>query len=255
MKFNKKTLNKSLNIPGPTKKSFTNNRNQNVILSEEQFDRLSGILNESNYKGIVKTIGVTNKLIRESITREGLVLEQGQYNRNPGVAAGEGLEVVLDGFKKAYDMIKDSETRKKLANSITKLGNFMSTTAELMQSGAPGGHAVRHTDEITDEMPYPEFDLDEAVKPDFLDLDKDGDKEESMKKAAGEIEEGGMACESCGEVHEGDCGDTEEEGGFNQDKLEFGGFGLSESKKMSEKELIQEDIKKMKKVIKPVQRI
>ena len=68
MKFNKKTLNKSLNIPGPTKKSFTNNRKQNVILSEEQFDRLSGILNESNYKDIVKSIGVANKLIRESRT-------------------------------------------------------------------------------------------------------------------------------------------------------------------------------------------
>ena len=136
MKFNKKTLNKSLNIPGPTKKSFTNNRKQNVILSEEQFDRLSGILNESNYKDIVKSIGVANKLIRESITREGLdlnvfdysktILEQGQYDRNPGVAAGEGIENVLNGIKKAYDMIKDSETRKKLANSITKLGNFMS---------------------------------------------------------------------------------------------------------------------------------
>ena len=61
MKFNKKTVNKSLNIPGPTKKSFTNNRKQNVILSEEQFDRLSGILNESNYNEIIKTIEVANQ--------------------------------------------------------------------------------------------------------------------------------------------------------------------------------------------------
>jgi hypothetical protein len=32
-------------------------------------------------------------------------------------------------------------------------------------------------------------DLEEAAKPDFLDLDKDGDKEESMKKAAEDAEE------------------------------------------------------------------
>ena len=32
-------------------------------------------------------------------------------------------------------------------------------------------------------------ELEEAAKPDFLDLDKDGDKEESMKKAAEEAEE------------------------------------------------------------------
>ena len=251
MKFNKKTLNKSLNIPGPTKKSFTNNRKQNVILSEEQFDRLSGILNESNYKDIVKSIGVANKLIRESITREGLdlnvfdysktILEQGQYDRNPGVAAGEGIENVLNGIKKAYDMIKDSETRKKLANSITKLGNFMSISAELIGSGA-SQKAPRSYDEVSDDMPYPE--LEEGVKPDFLDLDGDGDKKESMKKASKEIDE-------CGDMEDS----TEAEGGFNQDKFELGGFGFNESKEMSEKELIQEDIKKMKKVIKSVPRI
>jgi hypothetical protein len=34
-----------------------------------------------------------------------------------------------------------------------------------------------------------EEDLEEAAKPDFLDLDKDGDKEEPMKKAAEEAED------------------------------------------------------------------
>ena len=108
MKFNKKTLNKTLNIPGPIKKSFTKNKKQNVILSEEQFDRLSVILNENSYKEIGKIIKETNKLIRESITKEGLnlnisdysevILEQGMYDRNPGVAAGEGIENILNGI-------------------------------------------------------------------------------------------------------------------------------------------------------------
>jgi hypothetical protein len=34
-----------------------------------------------------------------------------------------------------------------------------------------------------------EEELEEAAKPDFLDLDKDGDKKEPMKKAAKEAEE------------------------------------------------------------------
>ena len=34
-----------------------------------------------------------------------------------------------------------------------------------------------------------EKELEEASKPDFLDLDKDGDKEESMKKAAEDAED------------------------------------------------------------------
>ena len=34
MKFNKKTLIESLNISGTNKKSFTENKKQNVILSE-----------------------------------------------------------------------------------------------------------------------------------------------------------------------------------------------------------------------------
>ena len=47
----------------------------------------------------------TNKLIRESSTKEGLnlnisdysevILEQGMYDRNPGIAAAEGLENVF----------------------------------------------------------------------------------------------------------------------------------------------------------------
>lgn len=39
---------------------------------------------------------------------------------------------------------------------------------------------------------YDKF-LEEGAKPDFLDLDKDGDKKESMKKAAKEVKEQNMA--------------------------------------------------------------
>jgi hypothetical protein len=47
----------------------------------------------------------------------------------------------------------------------------------------------------------------EDAKPDFLDLDNDGDTEEDMKDAANE----GAVCEECGEVHEGHCNSKHED--------------------------------------------
>tara|TARA_R110001583_G_scaffold325_8_gene2910 strand:+ start:188 stop:1099 length:912 start_codon:yes stop_codon:yes gene_type:complete len=303
MKFNKKTLAESITSELSGNKHFTSGKKQNVVITEAQLERLMSSNNEDNKKVVTETIEDVIKeayvLINQCIISEGIdsldmgnytLNEQGQYNRDPGVAAGEGLEVVIDGIKKAYEMVKDSDMRKKIENTLVKLNNFMTTTAELMQSGAPGGHAVRHTDKITDKVPYPELDeeVSEGAKPDFLDLDGDGDKKESMKKASKdakkeevdeemgydeEIKEGDM-CEQCGEVHEGGCGHApaedddmfdsmeddgdyfdDEEDGFNQDKFEFGGFGMSESIKKSDKALIAEDIKKMKQIINPISKI
>ena len=311
MKFNKKTLSESIESELSGNKHFTIGSKQNVVMTEAQLERLMTSNNLGNKKIVKETINDVIKeaynLINECIISEGIdgldvgnyilneqdpnggngynrdLGEQGQYNRNPGVAAGEGLEVVIDGIKKAYEMVKDSDMKKKIENTLVKLNNFMKTTAELMQSGAPSGHAVRPTEKITDKVPYPELDeeVNEGAKPDFLDLDGDGDKKESMKKASKEVKEGddeeleeGGVCDDCGEVHEGGCGhqspveddmfdDTEgdgdyfddEEDGFNQDKFEFGGFGFNESDKKSEKDLIAEDIKKMKQLIKPISKI
>ena len=229
MKFSKKIVAESLNHPNSGKKLFTNGKRQNVVLSEEQLDRLLSNLETTKQKSIETIVRECHQLIRESIISESLDLgEQGQYNRDPGVAAGEGLEVVLDGIKKAYDMIKDSDTRKKLANSITKLGNFMTITADAIASGRDQ-RSMSSSDSLRDPLPYPELDegddkemgeahheMDEEAKPDFLDLEGDGDKEESMKKAA-------------------------------KDKLK-------EEKEEKEK-LLQEEINKMKQIIKPISRI
>lgn len=231
MKFSKKTLNESLKQPKTNKKVFTEGKRQDVILSEEQLDRLLMKLEESKQNSINTIIKECHQLIRESIKNEnldlsvedysGTIMEQGQYDRNPGVAAAEGLENVLNGIKKAYDMIKDSDTRKKLANSITKLGNFMTITADAIASGRDQ-RAMANPDSLKDPLPYPELEavtvddeeeIAEDAKPDFLDLDKDGDTEESMKKAA-------------------------------KDQL-----------KEEKEKLIQEDIKKMKQIIKPISKI
>jgi len=46
--------------------------------------------------------------------------------QNPGVSAANGIEEVIKGLKKAYEMVKDNETGKMIANSIVRLSNTMS---------------------------------------------------------------------------------------------------------------------------------
>ncbi len=195
MKFSKKIVTESLNQPNSGKKVFTKGKRQNVLLSEEQLDRLLSNLETKNQESIKTIVKECHQLIRESITNEGLELsiddysgdligegfDTGGYNR--GVAAGEGIENVINGIKKAYDMIKDSDTRKKLANSITKLGNFMTITADAIASGRDQ-RAMADPDSLKDPLPYP--DLDEGYDG------QDGDVYEmdDMEEGHHEMDEG-----------------------------------------------------------------
>jgi len=225
MKFSKKILTESLSQTKSDKKVFTEGKRQNVILSEEQLDRLLARLEETKQNSINTIIKECHQLIRESIKNEGLdlnsddysgtLMEQGQYDRNPGVAAAEGLENVLNGIKKAYEMIKDSDTRKKLANSITKLGNFMTITADAIASGRDQ-RAMANPDSLKDPLPYPELD---TVTVDDEEISEEHD--DIPKIAHLDVEEGEK---------------------------------IQESKEEKEK-LIQEDIKKMKQIIKPISKI
>ena len=300
MRFNKKLISEGLNQPGNRKKVFTDGKKQSVILSEDQLDRLLSQLNESKEKSIDLIIKNSYKLIRESIKSEGVELSLNEYSdtileqgfnaggHNPGVSAANGLENVITGIKKAYDMIKDSDTRKKLANSMTKLGNFMTITADAMASGRDQ-RAMANSDSLRDPLPYPELDEEmeeqttasssgafsapleftEDEKPDFLDLDKDGDKEESMKKAAKDMKEDSGHDEAMNygsdEGHDDkELYDLKHDGGGEdhiedlEDDMNYDHIhdseNLEESKKEKEK-LILEDIKRMKEIINPISKI
>jgi len=278
MKFNKKTLSETIQSQLSGVKTFTNGKKQNIVISEEQLERLLEKVNKPTMVGSV--ISEAFKLIRKSIVKENLnlnirdysetIVEQGQYDRNPGVAAGEGIENVVNGIKKAYDMIKDTDTRRKLANSITKLGNFMTYTAELIGSGS-SGKSPRSYEDVSDDMPYPELEEEmyEGAKPDFLDLDKDGNKKESMKKAAKDMKEDSGYDEAMNYGKDEGHDDKElydlKHDGASEDHVDdleddmhydriHDSKNIEESKK-SKEELIQEDIRKMKEVIKPISKI
>ena len=92
-----------------------------------------------------------------------LLNEQGQYDRNPGMAAAEGIETILDNLKKAWSMIKDSTTRKQISNTLTKLNNFATYTAELIGSGQSQSEP-RSYQELADPLPFPELDEPEELE-------------------------------------------------------------------------------------------
>ena len=146
---------------------------------EEKDDMMESIKN--TYKVIRERIkierprGVTlmeynSKSIRKSFLNEAPAGPQDEWGgRNPGVSAAAGIENIINSIKKGYEFIKDSRTRKQIANTLTKINNFMTYTGELVGSGG-SQRAPRTYDQLANPLPYPELEQsaeDEA----FEDID------------------------------------------------------------------------------------
>ena len=131
---------------------------------------------------LMESIKKTYKLIRERIKIErpkGLRLSEYNYKsirksflsesqdewrgHNPGVSAAAGIENIINSIKKGYDFIKDSRTRKQIANTLTKLNNFMTYTGELVGSGQ-SQRQPRSYEELANPLPYPELDEPEELE-------------------------------------------------------------------------------------------
>lgn len=139
-------------------------------------------LEEKN--NLVKSLNKSYKLIRESIkSKKGSGLKLSNYNskiisesfygsgsnrNHPGESAASGLENIINGIKKGYEFVKDPKTRKQIENTLVKLSNFMTYTAELMGSGK-SQRGIRSYDSIAKPIPYPDLDEPEELE----DLDDD----------------------------------------------------------------------------------
>jgi len=153
-------------------------------------------------------------------------LEDLEYGTEPSAEFSERFKKNLDGSQ---------ETGNAQSNKEGDLGNVVSNkVGERIQKTmkkkykilkGPEGFAVpidwtQHPNPgyrpSLAEAYEEDMDEDKKAKPDFLDLDKDGDTKEPMKKAAKEVSEETDVCESCGEVHEGDCGGGDDSMNLNE---------------------------------------
>ena len=69
---------------------------------------------------------------------------------------------------------------------------------------------------------YNRFNLNEGSKPDFLDMDKDGDKKETFKKAVKDKKEGKKDC-GCEKGEDCDCSDKKKDVKENREMAYGGG--------------------------------
>ena len=124
--------------------------------------------------------------------------------------------------------------------------------------------------EIDEPVPAKTEEVDEGEKPDFLDLDKDGNKKESMKKAAKDMKEdsghdeamnyGRDEGEDDKELYDLKHGDGSEEHIEDlEDDMHYDDLhdseNIEEHIKVYKEKLIQEDIKRMKQIINPIAKI
>ena len=165
----------------------TTGKNYNPITKSRK------ISDSKKVEELYEDINRTYRVIRKAIINEGtalleiknyqdLLVEQGQYDRNPGIAAGEGIETIIDNIKRAYSYIKDSRTRKQIMNTLAKVNNFMTYSAELIGSGS-SQRAPRSYDQVANPLPYPETEDSEEELSEFHELGMfnpgDGADEES----------------------------------------------------------------------------
>ena len=88
-------------------------------------------------------------------------------------------DVELNEEEEEEESAEDEDDRKPSDAEMRNAREFATRSSRraVGRSRRPGGIGVRG---VSNE----EKELDEEAKPDYIDLDKDGDKEEPMKKAA-----------------------------------------------------------------------
>ena len=128
---------------------------------------------------LVKSLNESYKIIRETIkSKKGGKLRLSNYNsrvisesfygsgsnrNHPGESAAAGLENIINSIKKGYAFVKDPKTRKQIENTLVKLSNFMTYTAELMASGRDQ-RAPQSYDSVSKPLPYPDLDEPEVLE-------------------------------------------------------------------------------------------
>ena len=150
----------------------------------EEMRRLAGLPLMENYIYAAEedeedTSEETNDMIDEiEADHEGMAAEgeehDGEYSDEAGMAKDQltHAEKAAAELKELLD--SDEDLPEWVQAKITKAADYLDMAYDTMDSRHEQGDVHK---------------MSEAAKPDYIDLDKDGDKEESMKKAADDKEE------------------------------------------------------------------
>lgn len=130
---------------------------------------------------------ISAKLAEET---EGVVESVEETNETAETAGSQvsevnsSIEEDADAQTEAYDMDDDDEKELDLESIIAELEEELASS-EIGQGDnkEPSKTASSSTTEYPNEGDLYEASIEEAERPDYPDVDKDGDKEESMKKA------------------------------------------------------------------------
>ena len=111
-------------------------------------------------------------------------LVEASNSRDIDPAAIEKLDSLKESINKSISELKEEYIKLDLSNSKIN-ENEMAKKDQYCMNAFGKTYAECNAEERKEcDMTISEMGMSEAAKPDFLDLDGDGDKEESMKKAA-----------------------------------------------------------------------
>jgi len=146
-----------------------------------------------------------------------------------GSSYGNSAKAVKDQTRSAVDDIK--EPKKKDIDKEKDAHLYVKDTGQHRNYKVHAGKFFSNMDDSKptkgkEEPRYKNESVEEAAKPDFLDMDKDGNKKESMKKA---VDDKGMKEELKGNQHRIDAN--------NNDKIDAQDFKILKAKKKVKEEM------------------
>jgi hypothetical protein len=130
---------------------------ENYVYAQEEDNEMSSDEHEMGDHKDMKSMGEPSADDKAEYDQEGRMAKQ---QLRTGEEAAEELQSILDD---------DENLPEWIQLKITKAVDYLRTADEYMKN-----NDVKYTDENVEEA---------KAKPDYLDFDKDGDKEEPMKKA------------------------------------------------------------------------
>ena len=112
-------------------KVTTNTPSVNFVSLNENINKVHNKIRIAIVKEGINSLNLRN--YKPTLSEEWQGMDAG--GRNPGTSAANGIEEVIKGLTKAYDMVTDKATGHMIMNSITRLSNTLAIIGTYVGSG------------------------------------------------------------------------------------------------------------------------